>query len=301
MPGMNVCGRELVVQGRLFRIARLDGDKYKFLDDPEAVVTGLRKAESRVDLFTFMQRLPETPPKFKYPMEWDNLAVLPVSTFDDWWTKTIGFKARNKAKQAGKKGVVVREVQFDDAFARGIWEIYNESPVRQGRRFPHYGKTFDSIRKMSSTFPDTSVFIGAYFEEKLIGFIKLTTDDTQTQAGMMHIVSMIQHRDKAPTNALVAQAVRSCADRGISHLVYSNFAYGKKERSSLSDFKERNGFQRVNLPRYYVPLTALGWAAFRLGLHHNFVDRLPEPLVAKARDVRYAWYKHKFPASAQDS
>ena len=29
---------------------------------------------------------------------------------------------------------------------------------------------------------------------------------------------------------------------GISHLVYSNFAYGKKERSSLSDFKERNGF-----------------------------------------------------------
>jgi hypothetical protein len=301
MIGMNVCGTELVVQGRLFRIARLDGDKYKFLDDPEAVVTGLRKAESRVDLFTFMQRLPEVSPKFKYPMEWDNLAVLPVSTFDDWWTKTIGFKARNKAKQAGKRGVVVREVQFDEAFAQGIWEIYNESPVRQGRRFPHYGKTFESIRKMSSTFLDTSVFIGAYLEEKLIGFIKLTADDTQTQAGMMHIVSMIQHRDKAPTNALVAQAVRSCADRGISHLVYSNFAYGKKERSSLSDFKERNGFQRVNLPRYYVPLTAMGWAAFRMGLHHKFVDRLPEPLVAKARDVRYAWYKHKFPASAQDS
>jgi hypothetical protein len=301
MIGMNVCGTELVVQGRLFRIARLDGDKYKFLDDPEAVVTGLRKAESRVDLFTFMQRLPEVSPKFKYPMEWDNLAVLPVSTFDDWWTKTIGFKARNKAKQAGKKGVVVREVQFDEAFARGIWEIYNESPVRQGRRFPHYGKIFESIRKMSSTFLDTSVFIGAYLEEKLIGFIKLTADDTETQAGMMHIVSMIQHRDKAPTNALVAQAVRSCADRGISHLVYSNFAYGKKERSSLSDFKERNGFQRVNLPRYYVPLTAMGWAAFRMGLHHKFVDRLPEPLVAKARDVRYAWYKHKFPASARDS
>jgi len=264
-------------------------------------VTGLRKAESRVDLFTFMQRLPEVSPKFKYPMEWDNLAVLPVSTFDDWWTKTIGFKARNKAKQAGKKGVVVREVQFDEAFAHGIWEIYNESPVRQGRRFPHYGKTFESIRKMSSTFLDTSVFIGAYLEEKLIGFIKLTADDTQTQAGMMHIVSMIQHRDKAPTNALVAQAVRSCADRGISHLVYSNFAYGKKERSSLSDFKERSGFQRVNLPRYYVPLTAMGWAAFRMGLHHKFIDRLPETLVAKARDVRYAWYKHKFPASAQDS
>jgi hypothetical protein len=298
---MNVCGRDIVLHGRLFRIARLDGDKYKFLDDPEPVLAELRKSDTRVDLFTFMQKLPETTPKFSYPMEWDNLAVLPVSTFDDWWTKQIGFKARNKAKQAAKKGVVVREAPFDDAFAKGIWEIYNESPVRQGRRFPHYGKSFESISKMSSTFPDTSIFIGAYLEEKLIGFIKLTTDDSRTQAGMMHIVSMIQHRDKAPTNALVAQAVRSCADRGISHLVYSNFAYGKKERSSLSDFKERNAFQRINLPRYYVPLTSIGWAAFKMGLHHKLVDRLPEPLLAKARDFRYSWYKFRFPASAQDS
>ena len=197
--------------------------------------------------------------------------------------------------------MVVREVPFDDALVQGISEIYGESPVRQGRRFPHYGKSLESVRQMSSTFLDTSVFIGAYLGEKLIGFIKLTADDTRTQAGLMHIVSMIQHRDKAPTNALVAQAVRSCADRGISHLVYSNFSYGKKERSSLSDFKERNGFQRINLPRYYVPLTHTGWVALRLGLHHKLVDRLPGPLLEKARDFRYTWYKHRFPASAQDS
>ena len=36
----------------------------------------------------------------------------------------------------------------------------------------------------------------------------------------MHILSMVSHRDKAPTNALIAQAVRSCADRSIPHLVY---------------------------------------------------------------------------------
>ena len=298
---MIACGRDIQVHGSLVRIARLDGDKYKFLDDPEPVVAALRKSQKRVDIFTFMQKLPDTVAKYNYPMEWDNLAVLEISTFDDWWTKRIGFKARNKAKQAAKKGVIVRETPFDDAFARGIWEIYNESPVRQGRRFPHYGKSIDRVRQMSATFPDTSIFIGAYFDEKLVGFIKLTTDDSRSQAGMMHIVSMIQHRDKAPTNALVAQAVRSCADRGISHLVYSNFAYGKKERSSLSDFKERNGFERVNLPRYYVPLTGIGWTAFRLGLHHKFIDRLPEPLLAKARDLRYSWYKHRFPTLEQDT
>jgi hypothetical protein len=298
---MIVCSKELRVQGHLVRIARLDGDKFKFLDAPEPMVGSLRNSPIRVDIFTFMQKLPVTGAKCPYPMEMDNLAVLEISTFEKWWTEGIGFKARNKAKQAAKKGVVVREAVFDDAFAQGIWEIYNESPVRQGRRFPHFGKSLDEVRRMSSTFLDTSIFIGAYLEEKLIGFIKLTTDDSRTQAGMMHIVSMISQRDKAPTNALVAQAVRSCADRGISYLVYSNFAYGKKERSSLSDFKERNGFVRINLPRYYVPLTTVGKLAFRLGLHRKFIDRLPEPLLAKARDLRYSWYKYRFPSLEQDT
>jgi hypothetical protein len=297
---MVVSGKNIEVHGRLVRIGRLDGDKYKFLDAPDEFLAGLRHFRPRLDIFTFMQKLPDTSPKYNYPMELDNLAVLPVSTFEEWWTKQIGFKARNKAKQASKKGVTVREVSFDDTFAAGIHEIYNESPVRQGRRFPHFGKNFDQVRRMSATFLDSSVFIGAYLGEKLIGFIKLTMDDSRTQAGMMHIVSMIQHRDKAPTNALVAQAVRSCADRGISYLVYSNFAYGKKERSSLSDFKERNGFQRVNLPRYYVPLTGIGRAAFRLGLHHKLIDRLPAPLLAKARDFRYSWYKLRFPSMERD-
>jgi hypothetical protein len=296
-----ICGRDIRVQGRVVRIGRLDGDKYKFLDEPDSILEGLRQVRPRVDIFTFMQKLPDTAPRHSYPMEWDNLAVLPVSTFENWWTKQIGFKARNKAKQASKKGVVIRETPFDDVLAQGIWEIYNESPVRQGRRFPHYGKSFEEVRRMSSTFLDTSVYLGAYLDEKLIGFIKLTMDDSRTQAGMMHIVSMIRYRDKAPTNALVAQAVQSCADRGVSYLVYSNFAYGKKERSSLSDFKERNGFERINLPRYYVPLTSVGWAAFRMGLHHKFIDRLPAPLLAKARDFRYSWYKFRFPSMERDA
>ena len=125
---------------------------------------------------------------------------------------------------------------------------------------------------MSETFLDSSVFIGAYDGNRLIGFIKLTIDDSATQAGMMHIVSLLECREKAPTNALVVQAVRSCADRGISHLVYAKFAYGKKQTSSLSDFKERNGFKRVDLPRYYVPLTRWGSLAFSMGLHRPMAD-----------------------------
>jgi hypothetical protein len=296
---MNICGRKVKVRGHLCRIAHVDADDYKFLDDPEVAITELRNSGMRIDLFTFLQELPGGTPRYEYPMEWDNMAVLSVSTFEQWWTKQIGFKARNKAKQAEKKGLVIREVPFDDALARGICEIYNECPVRQGRRFPHYGKNFETVRQMSSTFLDSSIYIGAFDADKLVGFIKLTMNDRKTQAGMMHIVSMIQYRDKAPTNALVAQAVRSCAERGIPNLVYSNFAYGKKQTSSLSDFKERNAFQRVDVPRYYVPFTAVGSLAFRLGLHHKFVDRIPESIASRLRDLRKAWYSRRFQSASE--
>jgi hypothetical protein len=274
-------------------------EKYEFLDDPTAVIESLRSGRVRVDLFTFLQRLPESIlskalPKFDYPMEWDNLAVLPVSTFDHWWNHQIRSVPRNRARQAEKKGVNVREVPFDDTLVKGIWEIYNECAVRQGVKFLHYGRNMDWVRVHAGTFLDRSIFIGAFLGERLIGFIKLVADSARTQACTMHILSMVQHREKSPTNALIAQAVRSCADRSIRYLVYQNFSYGKKQGDSLSQFKEVNGFQRVDLPRYYVPLTAIGQVAFRLGLHRRLVDRLPQSLGAKLREFRKTWYHRKF-------
>jgi hypothetical protein len=298
-PKLRVENRELVVQGRLCRVAHVDGEGYKYLTDPEAAIALLRGSIMRADVFTFLQELPDTSPRYAYPFEWDNLAVLPISTFDHWWSHQIGFKARNKAKQAEKKGIVIRAVPFDDALVQGIWEIYNEVPVRQGRRFPHYGKSLEAVRAMSATFLDSSVFIGAFDGDKLIGFIKLTMDNTRTQAGLMHILSLLSYRDKAPTNALIVQAVRTCAELGVTRLVYANFGYGKKLRSSLSDFKERNGFQRIDLPRYYVPLTRWGALAVRVGLHRRLAERVPEPVAAKLREIRSRWYQQRFHLKAE--
>src|SRR5258705_102343 len=219
---ITVCGKQVRVQGRLLRTARLEADKYHFLEDPDALLKKLKTNGTRVDLFTFVQKLPDKSKKYVFPMEWDNFAAIPVSTFDNWWNQQIGFKARNKAKQAKKKGVVIREVPFDRTLVEGIWKIYNECPVRQGRRFPHYGKDFETVYKDEASFLESSVFIGAFLGEDLIGFIKMVYDETRSQAGLMNIVSAIRERDKAPSNALVEQAVRSCADRGISYLVYSS-------------------------------------------------------------------------------
>lgn len=293
---MKVCNKEIKIQGRIVRIARLDGEKYTFPDSPEAVVDGLRKCRANIDIFTFLQRLPETSPRYSYPFEIDNLAVLPVTTFENWWDNQIRSYPRNRARQAGKRGVVMREVPYGDELIAGICGIYNETPVRQGKKFPHYGMTYEQARQYAGTFLDRSIYIGAFVGEEMIGFIKLTMDESHTQADLVHILSMSQHKDKAPTNALIAEAVRACADRKVSYLVYEHFTYGNKLGDSLSHFKEVNGFQRVDTPRYYVPLTLIGRIALRLGLHRRFADRIPESMAGKFRELRKLWYERRFHA-----
>ena len=287
---MDNLNRKIRISGRLLRIARLDAELYHFLSDPEPLIDWIRSSKDHIDIFTFMQGLPETEPKFRYPMELDNLAVLPISTFENWWNKQIRSITKNRAKQAEKKGVVIREVKFDEKLARGIWEIYNECPIRQGRQFRHYGKDQETVYREAATYLDCSTFIGAYLGEELIGFIKMVADENHVQAGLMNILSKMEHKDKAPTNALLAQAVKSCVNQEIAYLVYNNFTYGHKQHDGLSEFKERNGFKRVDVPRYYVPLTRFGELALRMGFHHRLVDRFPESISGRLREVRKNWY-----------
>lgn len=294
---MRVCNKDVTVQGRLIRTARLDGEKYTFPDDPEAVVGMLRKCGTRIDVFTFLQKLPDSTANYPYPYEMDNLAVLPVTTFDNWWNNQIRSYPRNRARQAEKRGIVLREVPFGEELVKGICGIYNETPVRQGKRFPHYGMTLERAREYAGTFLDRSIYIGAFVRDTMIGFVKLSMDESRTQACLVHILSMAEHKDKAPTNALIAEAVRTCAREGVPYLVYEHFNYGKKA-DSLTHFKEVNGFQRVDVPRYYVPLNEIGRMALRLGLHHRLAERIPESLAGVLRGLRKGWYDRRFRVSA---
>src|SRR3989442_4375040 len=135
---MKVCGKDIQVEGGLIRIARLGAEGYEFLEDPEAALAVIQVSGVRIDLFTFIQKLPHTSPRYGYPREWDNVAALPVSTFDHWWTRQINDKTRNMVRRAENKGVAVREVPFDDSLVQGISTIYNES---RSARESHSGTT----------------------------------------------------------------------------------------------------------------------------------------------------------------
>jgi hypothetical protein len=295
----NICDKEVTLKGRLIRIARLEGEKHTFPDSPEAMIAALRNSRARADIFTFLQGVSDPSPRFSYRVEYDNFAVLPVSTFEHWWDHQIRSYPRNRARQAEKRGVVLREVPFGDVLIQGICRIYNETPVRQGKAFLHYGITPEEARDYAGTFLDQSFFLGAFLGDMMVGFAKLTMDDNRKQANLIHILSMAEHKEKAPTNALIAQAVRACAERKIPYLVYEHFNYGKKVGDSLSHFKEVNGFERVDVPRYYVPLNSLGHIALQLGLHHPLADRIPESVAGKLRDLRKTWHERRFQPQAE--
>ena len=186
--------------------------------------------------------------------------------------------------------MVLKIVRFDDDFVKGVHRIYNQTPVRDGRLFWHFGKDFETVKRELATYLDRSEFIGAYWNEELIGFLKMVyVDDIAT---VFHVISMSEHYDKRPTNALIAKAAEVCEQKGISHLIYTKFVYGNKRQSSLLEFKRRNGFEQVNFPRYYVPLTPRGEVFVRLRLYRGLTGLIPEPILQPLLSFR-AWYYKK--------
>jgi hypothetical protein len=291
LSAIAVHDKDIIITGRLIRIASIRGEGWLEdgkIDDPETIISKIKEAKAGADLFTFEQVVPHCEPKFDYYMEWDNFAVLPITTFDHWWTKQVNDKTRNMVRRAQKKGVEVRVCAFEEAMVLGISKIYDETPIRQGRKFWHYRKGLDLVRKENSSFLERSEFIGAYSGQDLIGFIKLVY--MGEVAGIMQILSMVKERDKAPNNALVAKAVELCAEKGVRYLIYSKFTYGKKGIDPLADFKKHNAFQKMEVPRYYVPLNWKGSVGLKLGLHHELKEQLPESIAGYLRRTREKWY-----------
>lgn len=285
---------KIVIQGKLLRIANIKGESWigsENLPDPTLLISELKSGRRKADIFTFTQRMPDLTPRFPYYMEWDNLAVATISTYDHWWKKQIKDKTRNLVRKAEKKGVSVSIADFDENLIKGIVGIYNETPLRQGRPFGHYGKGFETVKRENGTYLDRSVFLCAYFEDEIIGFLKIVFS-TYTGA-IMQILSKVSHSDKSPTNLLIAKAVELCAEREIPYIVYSKYSYGKIGSMSLLNFKRHNGFKRIDIPRYYVPLTLIGKVALKFKLHRGVIEIMPEKTVEKLRNIKFAWYSKR--------
>lgn len=227
-------------------------------------------AERGIDIFTFIERswccsIPY-PPKSWLKAE-DNVALLEVTTYPAWMGQ-IGKKTRNMVRKAEKCGVRTEVAETDGKLAEGIWKIYNETPIRQERAFPHYGQSLQSVEGLIARAQD--LFIGAYLEDELLGFIQLVHGDRI--AIISQILSLQEHSDKAVNNALVAKAVEICASKGWGWLMYARMG----NHPSLDNFKRNNGFKKFPITRYYIPITRKGRIITRIGLQSDIKDALPD-------------------------
>jgi hypothetical protein len=277
---VEICGQVYSVSRGVVTVLSLEDDWYEDVADPREVVHLLKDGKNfRPDIFTFWQRLPDLEPKHPFHLEWDEIAVLPIKSYDDWWTRQIKSPLRNKIRKARKEGIVVRQAAYDDDFVRGMTAIFNETPMRQGRKFWHYGKDFQTIKRQFARNIHRESTIGAYYENEMIGFIMI--GNAGRYGDITQIISSMKHRDKKTNNALIAGAVEVCEQKKYPYLVYASWT-----GDALSDFKHLCGFERTRVPRYFVPLTHKGRLALRLGIHRGWKELLPSQLKGSLKKLR---------------
>jgi hypothetical protein len=294
VPTLQVCNRTIVTTGKWLKTAEVKDEAFvqgDIVPDPEQLITEIRKWDVVPDLFVFPQKINEEKRDFPYHFEWDNFAVIRISTYEAW-LKSIKRDVKENLRRSKREGVICRASAFDDKLVSDIKRLYDETPIRQGRPFWHHGKSLEAIRELKGTYSERAEYIGAYLGEELIGFIKMVYVDNFAKT--MHVFTQDKHFHKRPANALIAKAVEICAERQLSFFIYGEYHYPGKKDNSLTEFKHRNGFEEIKYPRYFVPLTAKGRLAIQLRMHRGLQHHVPARITNAFIALRSAYYKRKF-------
>ena len=288
VPALHVNGKSIVVRGKWIKTAVIHEEEWleTELEDPSLCVEALKKqtlGDRRADVFSFSQKVPATQPKYLYPMEWDSIAAIRISSFKAWWDN-VPQETRKNVRRSQKRGVIVGLKDLDDRLIKDLIDLNNDAPVRQGKPFTHFGKTFDQVAKDQASFLDRSDYICAYAGDELVGMVKLVYRGNV--ASILTFLSKKSQHDKRPANALMAKTVELCEQKKRSHLVFGMFNYGNKRDTPLREFKIRHGFEEILVPHFFVPLTVKGAISVKLKLHRGLLGLLPHSVITLLVNVR---------------
>ncbi len=199
-----------------------------------------------VDLFSFIERSflrRHKQHRFGFYTSSETIGLLQIEGFDTW-VKSLRPRERTTIRKADRIGLKTRVVDVDEDFIQSACRIYNETPIRQGRKYSGFGISVDDVRNKFSNLQSSEV-IGAYIDNKLIGLAWIEFGDQV--AAMMSFISLTSRRNKNPNNALMARTVKLCHEKGFRYLTYGNMGYNP----GLDFFKKNNGFQRVCNPKVF--------------------------------------------------
>ena len=278
-----VQGYQIVIEGRFPRIARLKDEMGDDVSAPDRLIADLKRVGLKADVFTFWPRVPDSR-SYAYRCEYTPQALLPITTYEHWWMHQISKKTRNRINKAAKLGVEIRIVPFSDELVRSIKKIFDETPVKRNKPFWHYAKSEAMLKEELGRDLEHCEFIGAFFQGELIGFVKMLYRDRFGDPVLF--ISSMEESDKSPNNALLAKQVERCAAKGLPYIHYNEWRMG-----THGDFLRRNGFEKIDVPRYYAPLSLRGALCLRVGAHLRLWDVLPETVKLPITRWRGRWHE----------
>lgn len=292
IPAVDVNGNKVIAAGRWLRTAKVRSEDMmvKELANPEVYIEKLKGDANealKADVFTFTQKLPATRPKYPYPMDWESVAAVHITSFKEWWDE-LPQETRKNVRRSQKRGVTVRINNFDDDLIEAIRQVNDESPLRQGMRNGYYGKSYEETKQLYGEFIGRCDFVCAYLGDEIIGFLHLVYRGEI--ASILNLTTKHSHFDKRPANALIARMVELCESKGISYISYGLYNYGNKRDHPLRTFKIRNGFREILMPRFFVPLNGWGRLCMKAKLHRGLIGILPHSVITIAAGARSLWY-----------
>src|SRR5437879_985652 len=92
VPSICICGRTVIVVGRWLKIASVHDEFFvedEIIPEPRRFIAEVQWWNVKPDLFTFAQKVNDLTPRFNYHIEWEDFAVIPITTYQNWFKKQI--------------------------------------------------------------------------------------------------------------------------------------------------------------------------------------------------------------------
>lgn len=216
----------------------------------------------------------------------DNRSCLRVEDPDYWGKKVVAKDVRESLRRIRREGVEVREMPFNASSCEDISTLFNESPIRQGKRYWHYGKSAAQIQEELSPLASRSLYVGAYHRGRLVGFTQVVRLESIGVLRTVHVLGSLVSRKVRPVTAMIDWMVRYGWENGFQRIVYGKHDYGNASNDSLTAFKSRHGFRSEPLRIDYHCLCPQGAWYLAAGLHRNLREMTPRHLALFLKKAR---------------
>jgi hypothetical protein len=193
-----------------------------------------------------------------------SIALLSFDSFDEWFTN-LPRSRRKQIRRSSEEGVEVRTVEeLSDSEAQEVFDMFRESPFREGRYFVGYHswsrrraieefKTNDRLISSVALYGGRVVGVSRY---KFKGQVAVSTNQLSSLA--------VRRKVHGVANLLLAHQIKMLAGKGVKHLKYGKLGVGL---DSLDEFKTSNGFRPVIVHYNYVLLTPRARLFAKFGLY----------------------------------